>query len=304
MHIFPSLFLSAAFVSTVVQALPTIPGSDNIKRTNGRNLVVFGDSISDNGNVLKLTDGRWPPYPYFKGRFSNGPVWNEIVTADWNSKLRNYAYGSATSGCVAGATEGGKTPVPDARHQVDQYLKDGVDKDALHVVEFGANDVFFTAFGLAPVPATGQCILNHVSAAMWKLIDAGVQNVVVFEMPRYDSMPIIQNTSPDVLTHAKSLSTAYNLGLPAAVANQERAAKAAGKQVNIRVVPLYSMITDMLNDPPAPISIKSEACLKGLELCQQAKDDGNQAKSYFYYDDAHFTKFVHIELAKKFEAWY
>ena len=45
-------------------------------------LTVFGDSLSDTGNVLSLTGDVLPPGPgspvpgpYFNGRFSNGPVW-------------------------------------------------------------------------------------------------------------------------------------------------------------------------------------------------------------------------------------
>ena len=37
-------------------------------------MYVFGDSLSDNGNVLALTGGLYPPAPYFQGQFSNGPV--------------------------------------------------------------------------------------------------------------------------------------------------------------------------------------------------------------------------------------
>ena len=38
-------------------------------------IVVFGDSLSDNGNFFALTGQ--PAKPYFKGRVSNGIVWVE-----------------------------------------------------------------------------------------------------------------------------------------------------------------------------------------------------------------------------------
>ncbi len=49
-------------------------------------LVIFGDSISDTGNVLSLTNTFTPatPFPVFpgaEGRFSNGPVWTEHLAA-------------------------------------------------------------------------------------------------------------------------------------------------------------------------------------------------------------------------------
>jgi phospholipase/lecithinase/hemolysin len=40
-------------------------------------LIVFGDSWSDNGNARILSEGLAVPPPYFGGRFSNGPLWVE-----------------------------------------------------------------------------------------------------------------------------------------------------------------------------------------------------------------------------------
>jgi len=39
-------------------------------------LFVFGDSLSDTGNVSILTGGAFPDpsQPYFNGRFSDGPI--------------------------------------------------------------------------------------------------------------------------------------------------------------------------------------------------------------------------------------
>jgi phospholipase/lecithinase/hemolysin len=39
-------------------------------------IVVFGDSESDAGNVFELSGDTYPASPpYWQGRFSNGPVW-------------------------------------------------------------------------------------------------------------------------------------------------------------------------------------------------------------------------------------
>src|SRR4051812_24277895 len=46
------------------------------------NLVVFGDSLSDVGN-LSLSNGNieTPSPPYFAGRFSNGPLWVDTLAS-------------------------------------------------------------------------------------------------------------------------------------------------------------------------------------------------------------------------------
>jgi phospholipase/lecithinase/hemolysin len=36
-------------------------------------LYVFGDSLSDTGNVYAATQNQFPPLPYAPGRFTNGP---------------------------------------------------------------------------------------------------------------------------------------------------------------------------------------------------------------------------------------
>jgi phospholipase/lecithinase/hemolysin len=62
-------------------------------------IVLFGDSLSDEGNLLErfrtaLPVGI-PSPPYFLGRFSNGPVWSDYVRVSADFALRNWAFGGA-----------------------------------------------------------------------------------------------------------------------------------------------------------------------------------------------------------------
>ena len=64
-------------------------------------VVVFGDSLSDNGNLYEYMQREMPlSPPYYKGRFSNGPVWIELVTAHYypnavEEHLLDYAFGGS-----------------------------------------------------------------------------------------------------------------------------------------------------------------------------------------------------------------
>ena len=65
-------------------------------------LYVFGDSLSDTGNLFALTGGLAPPSPdYFNGRFSDGPVWVETLApllglaVDFGVGGNNWAVGGA-----------------------------------------------------------------------------------------------------------------------------------------------------------------------------------------------------------------
>jgi phospholipase/lecithinase/hemolysin len=46
------------------------------------NLYVFGDSLSDSGNLFALTGGTLPPSPPYAGKMSNGPVAVEYLAAN------------------------------------------------------------------------------------------------------------------------------------------------------------------------------------------------------------------------------
>ncbi len=97
---------------------------------------VFGDSLSDDGNLF--ASAGQPPAPYFDGRFSNGPVWAEAV-ADRFAISENFAFGGAGA-----ATDG--DGVPDFGAQVAGYLASPLATVAgprpLASVWFGANDLF------------------------------------------------------------------------------------------------------------------------------------------------------------------
>lgn len=51
-------------------------------------IYVFGDSVSNIGNVFDSTGGAIPPNQfYFDGRFSNGPVWVDYLAQDLGLSL-------------------------------------------------------------------------------------------------------------------------------------------------------------------------------------------------------------------------
>jgi phospholipase/lecithinase/hemolysin len=100
-------------------------------------LNVFGDSLSDSGALAILSPGDCPPPPYFDCRFSNGPVWAEILAADLGVSAAT-AYGGGTNWAIGGQRT---DQVLDA--QVPNYLgttAGAADPDALYVIWAGGND--------------------------------------------------------------------------------------------------------------------------------------------------------------------
>ncbi len=83
-------------------------------------VVIFGDSYSDRGNVYQWTNHTWPIIPpYYQGQYYDGPNWvdnlNVLIKAD-------YAYGSATTdnNFAQGLVKLNTVPVPGVRQQLDQ----------------------------------------------------------------------------------------------------------------------------------------------------------------------------------------
>jgi phospholipase/lecithinase/hemolysin len=59
-------------------------------------MVVFGDSLSDPGNLHKRTLGIYlPKQVYYRSRFSNGPVWADYAGSALGWRVENYAVGGA-----------------------------------------------------------------------------------------------------------------------------------------------------------------------------------------------------------------
>jgi outer membrane lipase/esterase len=94
-------------------------------------VVVFGDSLTDNGNLFRLTGGREPASPpYFQGRFSNGPTFVELL--GFNLGGFGTATGSTSYAFGGARTDTSQSP-PGLRTQLGAYLAGGG--------QFGPNDL-------------------------------------------------------------------------------------------------------------------------------------------------------------------
>lgn len=108
-------------------------------------LVVFGDSLSDTGNLAAIR-GDLPP-PYFQNRISNGPVTVEVLAEQLglraDASLHLLGRRAGTNYAVAGGRARGQDVI-DLSGQVVAFLaQHGNDapRDALYVVFIGGNDV-------------------------------------------------------------------------------------------------------------------------------------------------------------------
>ena len=151
-------------------------------------LVVYGDSLSDNGNLYSYI-GYPPSPPYYDGRFSNGPVAVEQMATLLGVPLYDFAVGGATSGIGNYIDGGGQTSVgafglPGMQTELaasGPLLSSPLVSSALFVVWGGAND-FLT--GGSPIVAA-----DNIDSMVNTLEADGAKNILVPGMPNLGLTP-------------------------------------------------------------------------------------------------------------------
>lgn len=92
---------------------------DDSTKGNIKQIVLFGDSLSDSGNLKRWTKVM-PFYPFWYGRFSDGFIWNDYLKKLAHLPILNFSFGGAK-------TEGNN----------NFYIKDFMD----YIISFGRNIV-------------------------------------------------------------------------------------------------------------------------------------------------------------------
>lgn len=67
---------------------------DDNKKGIIKQIVLFGDSLSDTGNLKRWTK-IMPAYPFWFGRFSDGFIWNDYLKKNAHLPILNFAFGGA-----------------------------------------------------------------------------------------------------------------------------------------------------------------------------------------------------------------
>jgi phospholipase/lecithinase/hemolysin len=173
-------------------------------------IVVFGDSLSDVGNVFAAT-GK-PPPPYYQGHYSNGPIWVERLAADLGLPAPTPSLLGGTDYAFGGAETGtGFSPkgVPNVLTQIGAYLK--AHKPAsgqLFVVWAGANN-FFDGQTNPMVPVA------DLGSAITVLAANGAKHILVPNYSNLANTPYAQSLPPTSKQGLSLLTQAYNGALSA-----------------------------------------------------------------------------------------
>ncbi len=253
-------------------------------------LVVFGDSLSDNGNLYAASGGTDPlSPPYYNGRFSNGPVWSDVVQSRTGVTVQNYAYGGATSGTdnVASSFPG---QYPGLQQQIQSFALANAavaDPNALYVVWAGSNDFIFLDPGAGPaaVAALVEEVITNIIVAVGSLKAMGAQNIVVGMLPDLGLTPRAQDLG--VGAALTELSATVNAGLASILP------MVVG---DVDFFDAFAALNNIVGNAAAfGFTNVSDACLNiaGPSIC-------SDPDSYVFWDSIHPTAGVHQIIAEHF----
>jgi phospholipase/lecithinase/hemolysin len=291
----PSYAITVRRIAAVVVACGLCVASAAAGPFSG--LVVFGDSLSDVGNIAQATLDIYPGPYYDNDRFSNGPVWVEELSIDLGFGAiqrstaggNDFAYGGAQTTGTGGFNG---IFIRDVDEQVSQFLNTRtVDPGALFVVYAGANDLLG---GQTNVSVPVGSLVNDIG----RLVAAGARQFLVPTLPLLGFTPRF-NDNPTLAAQYDLRSEQFNAGLDAALDGL-----AAG---NLELVfyrlDVAALFADAIADPAAyGLANVTDAAAPGLEPGDSSYNTSQivpNPNQYLFWDEVHPTATVHAVLAER-----
>ena len=238
-------FLVAAFL--VATAFTVAPIG---VRAAPSQIVVFGDSLSDTGNVFAASGGVTPVPEYFNGRFSNGPNWVERLAGAFGLPVVPSALGG-TNNAFGGATTGGSGgSVPSLLDQFAGYsaAHASADASALYVVWGGGNDMRDALLAPATIPTAITAAVANLQSILTGLNAKGAQRFLVPNLPNLGLIPEVSALGAAAVAGATSTSAGFNASLAAMLAGL-----AADPTFTGEIVPLdvFGILNNIVANPAA-----------------------------------------------------
>ncbi|KOP26360.1 autotransporter [Hapalosiphon sp. MRB220] len=258
-------------------------------------LFIFGDSLSDNGNLYRITGGTIPlSPPYFRGRFSNGPIWVEVLGSYLNidaTETTNYAVGGSTSGNRNVLSEQLIIPLPSLSSQINDFTSTpgNLSPNALFILWAGANDYLIQP--TAKRTNDTQVVVNNLSNAITTLINQGARNIIVPNLPDLGKTP--QERSQGTADTTTALTKSHNTNLNSAL--QEIA---KNPKVNIIPLDINALFNEVIDQPERyGLTNVNDPCFD-----QQAGTICSNPDEYLFWDQVHPTNRGHEFIAEYTEA--
>ena len=278
-------------------------------------LVVFGDSLSDNGNLFAITEAEGikppqPPFPpygetfdgtgTFLGRFTDGRNWvdyfpsvpsvaNHLPPNHFPPVTAFYSENNGTNVAVGGSTSADllQSPGPISHGQIPDYIQakgNRISSDDLYCIWMGAND-FANQF--APQQTVAN-ILRGITA----LARAGAKRIILVTVPDISLTPNVRALDvlePGTVQAAKQFVAAVNVLLAV-----ETPLIACQEQINVSFVDINTIFVPLVLNP-AFFGFSNSKDPAFIPPNGQVAPNPN---SFVFWDGFHPTTKVHLLAAK------
>ena len=285
---------------------------------------VFGDSLSDNGNLAELLNvenyaehgyyfGNFPNPPSFHDSFTNGPVavaglaqnlGLSLTPSLWVTGFKDPAglfggpsFVPGTNYAVAGALSA--TPSPVSINLLSQvgaysaYASGHADPNALYVVMIGGNDVRDAALDGTGVGAVTAGVDAEL-AAISTLSGEDAKHFLVVNVPNVGIIPEFAQDNPTLAASATAYSQLYDSELVAGLASLD---PMLGAGSTLQAFDLYDFNANILaNAASYGLTDTTDRCFTDTPLSASTSSacgpDAENIGSFVYWDSIHPTKTV------------
>lgn len=258
-------------------------------------LFVFGDSLSDTGNLFQKTAGLSPPNPpYFEGRFSNGLLAVEQLVQSLGLPLdsnTNFAIGGARTDRT-NVGDNAQIKLGGLLDEIDSFKPQaanlGAGAEDLYLVWAGGNDFLKLLDNPEDPIAIVNTAVSNIVASVQALAAAGAKNIVIAQTPNFGRIPL--SLEAGQLQNLTALSIAFNTALATALNGFEQASPSK----NIILTDLFAISENIVQNQAAfGFSNVTEP------LLQNPSSNPNQ---FFFFDDVHPTTRGHSIFADAFRS--
>lgn len=279
-------------------------------------LIVFGDSLSDNGNLYEYMKHQLPlSPPYYQGRFTNGPVWVEYLNAKFypeespaqaQSHLLDYAFGGAGVSEQADSDDEEDALFTLSR-EVDGYLlshQDQADPKALFVVWIGANN--YIAMPDDP-DAEVQAVNHGIQQTLERLVKKGARHFLVVNLPDLGITPAARDF--DLMDTMSHMSDEHNKMLK----NNIEQLKITYPDVQWMLFDVNQVLHDIIDSPATygftnvtdtcyeevmDTAASNKGILNMVSTVSRHKKP-NACNGYFFFDPVHPSGPTHLIMAER-----
>lgn len=252
-------------------------------------MVVFGDSLSDNGNVAIATGNQFPGPNYAPGRFTDGPNTTPATSGPqglWVEQLAGRLGVSVPQPALAGtggtnfafaSASTGSNNLYNITDQVNLYglsRPAGANPNALYTIWGGANDLFNGT-------NTPEQAASNLFGNIQTLAAGGAKNFLWLNLPPLGYTP--RGIGEENVNGLNTAAEAFNLAWSSDIQTLR------GLGINVVGVDIYSLFTSIVDNPASYGLTNIDTPAQGLA--------GVNPNNYLFWDIQHPTTAGHALVA-------